>query len=76
MNYIIAKSGFTGAVFVILSIRLLLPIKIISYMIKYFGHIPLSAREQSELSCASGSMKLFTIMTDMDLVPIRLRNKG
>ena len=56
--------------------RLLLPIEIISYLVKYFGHIPSSASEQSKLSFAGGSMKLCTILTDMYLGPLRIRNKG
>ena len=76
VNFIIAQSGFPGAVFVILSMRLLLPIKIIFYLVKYFGYIPSSEREQSQLSCVGGSMKLCTILTDMDLGPLRIRNKG
>ena len=56
--------------------RLLLTIEIIYYLVKYLGHIPFSEREQSKLSCASGSTKLFDILTEMDLGQLRLINKG
>ena len=67
---------FYRVVFVMLSMRLLLIIKIRSYLVKYFGHIPSSAREESQLFCAGGSMKVCTILTNMYLVPLRIRNKG
>ena len=76
MNSIISKPGFTGEVFVILSMRLLPRIKIISYLVKYSGNIPSSEIEQSQLSCVGGSMKLCTILTDMDLGLLIIRNKG
>ena len=46
MSAIIAQSGCTVAEFVILSMRSLLTIKIISYLVKYFGYIPSLAREK------------------------------
>ena len=76
MNALISQSGFPGAVFVILLMRLLLIIKIISYLGGYFGHIPSSAREESKLYCAGGSMKLFNIINELDLGPSIIRNKG
>ena len=45
-------------------------------MVKYFGHIPSSTREKSQLFCVGGSMKVCNILTDMYLGPLRTRNKG
>ena len=76
MNVIIAQSGFPGAVFIILSMRILLTIKIISYLVKYFWYMPSSEREKSQISCVGGSMKPCTILTKMDLGPLIIKNKG